>query len=434
MNRKPRPKSVTHFGICLVGLASMLITYYFLRQTMVSVDGDLIYTTHEQQVISVIVLVLATMLPVVLLEMIFLKTHASQQGGLNWSRRNPLSWRRIGYKILALLATFGAIGALYWMLPLFDGNEYPRFYTAIELVFPTFALLALPYVILVDMFMVEPEDEYYHIGRALLGDRSGVNRPMLAHHARSWGVKAFFLPLMISFLSGNLSYTLVGDFDWEGAALLSMYHNLFLFLYLVDLVFGVAGYVFTFRLFGTNIKTVEPTMLGWTVCLICYPPMWDFVSRSIISYERDNVRWYGWLEPGEPMFFVFMAIVLVLSVIYALATVIFGVRFSNLTNRGIITGGPYRWTKHPAYLSKNLSWWFIGIPFVPVIGWDIAFKSCIGLLLVNFVYYLRAITEERHLSKDPAYVEYALWMEAHGPMRWLGKLLPILKYKAPATK
>lgn len=35
--------------------------------------------------------------------------------------------------------------------------------------------------------------------------------------------------------------------------------------------------------------------------------------------------------------------------IYAWATIMFGGRFSNLTHRGIITNGPYPWTKHPAY-------------------------------------------------------------------------------------
>ena len=39
-------------------------------------------------------------------------------------------------------------------------------------------------------------------------------------------------------------------------------------------------------------------------------------------------------------------------------------RFSNLTHRGIITNGPYRYSKHPAYLAKNLSWWLVSMPFM----------------------------------------------------------------------
>jgi protein-S-isoprenylcysteine O-methyltransferase Ste14 len=46
-----------------------------------------------------------------------------------------------------------------------------------------------------------------------------------------------------------------------------------------------------------------------------------------------------------------------LTGIYAWATVAFGLRFSNLTYRGVLTNGPYAFTRHPAYLSKNAFWW-----------------------------------------------------------------------------
>ena len=36
--------------------------------------------------------------------------------------------------------------------------------------------------------------------------------------------------------------------------------------------------------------------------------------------------------------------------------------------------------------------------------------------MVSGVYYWRARTEERHLSSDPAYIEYAGWMERNGPI------------------
>ncbi len=36
------------------------------------------------------------------------------------------------------------------------------------------------------------------------------------------------------------------------------------------------------------------------------------------------------------------------------------------------------------------------------------------LALVSGIYYWRARTEERHLMSDPAYAEYAAWMQRHG--------------------
>ena len=39
---------------------------------------------------------------------------------------------------------------------------------------------------------------------------------------------------------------------------------------------------------------------------------------------------------------------------------------------------------------------------------------------------LRAKTEERHLSLDPVYVEYARWVDENGILRWM-KHVPVLR-------
>jgi protein-S-isoprenylcysteine O-methyltransferase Ste14 len=111
--------------------------------------------------------------------------------------------------------------------------------------------------------------------------------------------------------------------------------------------------------------------------------------------------------------------------IYALSTVVFGLRFSNLTNRGIVSTGPYRWSKHPAYISKNLSWWMISLPFVAGAGWQVALQSSLLLGIVNLIYYLRARTEERHLMADPAYREYAAFIARHGLFAKAGMLVGV---------
>jgi protein-S-isoprenylcysteine O-methyltransferase Ste14 len=100
--------------------------------------------------------------------------------------------------------------------------------------------------------------------------------------------------------------------------------------------------------------------------------------------------------------------------VYAWSTAAFGLRFSNLTNRGIITDGPYRWLKHPAYVSKNLSWWLISVPFIAGAGWVTAVVSCLMMGAVNLIYYLRAKTEERHLRADPAYRAYEAYIDRNG--------------------
>ena len=86
--------------------------------------------------------------------------------------------------------------------------------------------------------------------------------------------------------------------------------------------------------------------------------------------------------------------------VYVAATLAFGLRFSNLTHRGIITRGPYALVRHPAYTAKILATWTSSLMFFTDP------RQYLFLLLWNGVYYLRAVTEERHLSLDPDYRRY----------------------------
>jgi protein-S-isoprenylcysteine O-methyltransferase Ste14 len=163
--------------------------------------------------------------------------------------------------------------------------------------------------------------------------------------------------------------------------------------------------------------------------LECYAPFWnELFNRVYLHY--DGIGFDSWLAGYGNLRWVWAGLILLCEGIYLLATFAFGVRFSNLTHRGILTQGPYRYTKHPAYIAKNISWWLITLPFIPYHGWVGALKSTLALAGVSTVYFLRARTEERHLSKDPTYVAYAVWMNEHGVLRLLNRL-SFFRYRAP---
>ena len=174
--------------------------------------------------------------------------------------------------------------------------------------------------------------------------------------------------------------------------------------------------------------------LGWIVALACYPPFWPAVS-FYLRYDT-GYAWGAWLAYHPYLYVVWGTAILALEAVYVWATVIFGAHFSNLTNRGIITNGPYRFTKHPAYIAKNLTWWMIAVPFLPRDNlWD-TLPRCAMLLGVNFIYYMRAKTEEWHLARDPDYVRYALWIEEHGLLRFLRRV-PVVRrlgFRAPVDR
>ena len=91
--------------------------------------------------------------------------------------------------------------------------------------------------------------------------------------------------------------------------------------------------------------------------------------------------------------------IIALIAIFVWATIALGTKCSNLTNRGIVGRGPYKYVRHPAYASKNAAWWLTVLPVL-------SFGAFVSMAAWSFLYYLRAATEERHLSRDADYVEY----------------------------
>jgi protein-S-isoprenylcysteine O-methyltransferase Ste14 len=153
--------------------------------------------------------------------------------------------------------------------------------------------------------------------------------------------------------------------------------------------------------------------------LICYPPFILMNPGGPLNYHDGTAGEHGWTHwlDGSPLLILLGPILVLLAAIYAWATVAFGMRFSNLTHRGILTHGPYAWTKHPAYVSKNLFWWLAIMPFLATSGSLVdALRNSFTLAAVAGVYYWRARTEEKHLMADPAYRAYAAWMERNAPL------------------
>ena len=340
----------------------------------------------------------------------------------------PIDLGRVGQRLLGLAATLGLVAFAYWVLPEYHNSLYHPYWQFLRALAPLTIVVPF-YFVWVDARAHEPRDEFVHFGRLVLGRWSEADRAVIQRHLLGWTVKAFFLPLMTVYL--NDEFNVLREAYRGGGFWAIPRHDVLLHLSIaIDLLFSVIGYTATTRVLDSHMRSVEPTLTGWIVALICYPPFSSLIGQSYVQY-KGTTNWGGWLQPWALLYDCWGAVIVLFSMIYALSTVAFGLRFSNLTHRGIITDGPYRFTKHPAYLSKNLSWWLISVPFVAAQGWPMALRHCCLLTLLNAIYYLRALTEERHLSRDPVYVAYAEWINEHGLFSPLGRVLPWLRYRPP---
>ena len=258
------------------------------------------------------------------------------------------------------------------------------------------------------------------LGRAVAATAQRNLTPPDMQYMLAWLVKAFFLPLMLAW-----SYTWLAqasELPVGSSHVLAFFGVAMALMYAIDTAFGTVGYMSMSPRIGAEIRSVDTTWLGWLSALACYPPLSVLVLRQWLNY-KDGLEWQAWLQGHPVATLTWGSAILLLTAIYTWATVAFGPRFSNLTHRGILTSGPYRYTKHPAYLCKNLSWWLISIPFISSAGVGDAIANCLALAGVNGIYWLRARTEERHLMHDETYRRYAAWIAEHGLLaRWL-KLL-----------
>ena len=420
---KTRPGSATHGVVAATGLAAFLAAVAVVRADRPFGDND----AH-----SALFIIGVTAGAIFLIDLAWQKVHLRPSTGMDFRHDDP-SWNRSLYKFAGLLGSLGFVALLYWLLPEYRGAFYGRYYEMLRVVLPPWVALALPYFYFVDRRMPEPRDGYWHMGQLVTFQWHAVDNKVLGQHVLGWLIKGFFLPLMFTYMCNDLRKFMV--YDLAQLTAFPVWFDFFYDLtYFIDVGLVSMGYLMSLRITDTHLRSAEPTMLGWIVALVCYEPFWSLASKHYLAYETD-FKWGDWLGNTPLLYGVWGGVILALNMIYVWATVMFGARFSNLTHRGIITNGPYRWTKHPAYVAKNLSWWMISIPFMAHGTTVDATRYCLLLLALNGIYVMRAKTEEWHLSRDPTYVAYALWMEDHGMFRFV-RHLPLLRcltYRTPTV-
>lgn len=302
-----------------------------------------------------------------------------------------------------LLVVYTIYAALFRFVPYYNDLISPKGMLGI-------AYVLFGYLYVLPFFYATFPDDYTvkcrRFWQAVFAFRS---RPLDANEKvalRAVAVKAFYLPLMIAWVISHYDNLIASwqTIQTNGFA----FRNIYMLLYFVILVGDVGcytiGYAVEHPKLKNEIHSVEPTISGWLAALFCYPPLVLLTQRVLGSYGADYPEF-------DSMFFqvIFGIICLMLIAIYSWSSVALGFKASNLTHRGIVAAGPYAYVRHPAYISKNLLWCVSTIPLLVHFGPSeprLILAAGFGLSGCFGIYYLRAITEERHLGKDPAYVEY----------------------------
>jgi protein-S-isoprenylcysteine O-methyltransferase Ste14 len=362
------------------------------------------------------------------------KVHRNPSTGIDWSLKRPLSatLHVSGIKLAGLWATWALIGFLYCLGRWYwDGQYLFAMHVIAWAALPMF-VLSIPYVLWLDRVLIEPRDHAWHFGAMLIG-REPWEVAEVKKHWRAWIIKAFFGAFMISILPPGFAAVVNADWSHIVRDPVATGNALFDILFTIDVQIGTVGYLLTLRPLDAHIRSGNPFLAGWLAALICYPPfVYAFMGNGgVIQYEYNTAGWAYWFAGHETLLWLWAGLLAALTAIYAWATLAFGLRFSNLTYRGVLTSGPYRFTRHPAYLSKNVFWWLSTLPFMVVTHSPVeTIRNTVFLACVSAIYFWRAKTEEAHLlQEDGKYRAYHAWMQENGlitaPLaRLLGRTRP----------
>lgn len=232
-------------------------------------------------------------------------------------------------------------------------------------------------------------------------------------------LKWIFMPFCIHGLLAYLAYTndqlldllalfrQGSDQGWFALYNSHLHYFMLNLIFLVDFFPFVVGYLVQARCLDNEVVSVDPSLRGWLACLACYPPF-NVAMVALLPWQVVE------LAPAYPAFsqathLALNGLLLALFACYASASVSLGFKSCNLMHRGVVRTGLYRRIRHPAYLFKNLAWWTGALPLLAGLlhtsprqfFWTL---FCIGGW--SAIYLLRALCEERHLSRHADYRAY----------------------------
>ena len=193
-----------------------------------------------------------------------------------------------------------------------------------------------------------------------------------------------------------------------------LYSQSIIILYTIDVSIFTFGYFTELSIFKNKIRTVETTPAGLFFCLACYAPFFN-ATNSFLGWKHNDHA-LAFADPNSPVTWIFRICALFFLVIYVSASAALGTKGSNLTNRGTVSRFPYSVVRHPAYITKVMFWFLTTVPLFIVhfsVEWFSWKQYLSNLILTTLaficlasIYYFRALTEERHLIKDPDYQDY----------------------------
>ena len=408
------PKSVSRWKDPFILCAVIVLSYWAFSRLPIS------NTTLSLYIIGVSIAVMGT------LERMRSSLHRASHSISATFPHAAISWLGTLVGLLAVLIAWESLAT-------YRDSYYAPFFHVLPLFLISAVVVSGIYHMVIGPMFGHSIRGDYQLGLALLG-RKEVQWARVRDALLVWLLRGFFLPINFCELVDTINVFRGHGFLFLQGPWTSVEYYVLLIIYVIIIAAVVPGYIFGARLIGTETKEVSHSWFAWTVTLACYAPFETAFFKSWFNYNPSvaNPVWFEpWVSHFQTTPVVLQTIgglLVILSLVHLWGEAQFGLRSSNISNRGIITTGPYRFFKHPVYAAKCLVWLLIWLPFMSGISVVDDIRLTLLWACVCGIYALRALAEEKLLSDDPAYVAYALWMDEHGAAKDLGAMFPPLRF------
>lgn len=217
-------------------------------------------------------------------------------------------------------------------------------------------------------------------------------------------MRLYFIPVMVVQVYANIYYSveLAGNRFQQYDFMVFMFWLAY-FLFLMDVCNACVSYLFESRWLENRSRSIDLTAGGWLVCLMCYEPLNRLTDAMFVFSPMAATNTSADLVLNNV---TFLYIVKTIEIIFLSAHVCcnlsLGPSVANITLKKLQTRGPYALIRHPGTTTK-LSLWLMQAVFYRKF-WTL--KFIFGYCGWALIYYLRTVTEERHLKHFAEYREY----------------------------
>ncbi len=342
-------------------------------------------------------------------------------------------------KFFGVLAGIAFIFFLVWLLPAYDSAV--TLSRLREALLPTLLFVIPASIILIfatEYILGEKRDGTFQIGLLARLRTREIDWTIFFDGVREWLLRCFFLLINFYALVWYIAYLRTNGLPDIGGDFATFITRLDLAIFGMIVASILPGYIFASRLISTELKKVDRTWFGWAINLCCYPPINDALFGGWIRYVPaaetaavyQGVPAWAFHTASSPALMLLVAgLIIFFAIIHLWGEAIVGIRAANISMRGIVTIGPFSYTRHPIYVSKCFQWATLYFPVLNAVGIVNPIQSGILFLLVCAIYGGRALSEERLLATDASYVKYAMYMDHKSVFAFVGRWIPWMTFK-----